>query len=425
MGIRLCRFTESFYPYPGGISTHVTELSKKINPHLETQIIMTPLLSPDKGGKKFDFEVHYVRHRIKSGRLFKSILYFFSDLPCLIKTIKEEDIDLIHAHSWRPGIVATLAGRLTSTPVIWTIHGVGPYRLRQDVDPKKLLSLKRKIFRFRFLPDFMDCANTRQKLRLLFSTAPIIWLFQPDKIFTVQDGTSSEILLSFLTNREKVVSVYHGIEIPDEEHIKKVKARATKNIGEKFSNKFIIITTSRFVEGKGLEYAILTLKKLKNEFKMSNATLIMIGHGILEEKLRAMTEEYGLTDNVIFTGPLDKAAVEEYLSIADVYLGTGTYGNRNNATMEAMAYRVPVVLFHNRWDDYPDGSVISVQPMDYDAMAEAVFSIYKDEGKKEKLINSALHLIRTQNSWNRRIETELGEYKKLLDKERTPKNRKT
>jgi len=416
-GIRLCRFTESFYPYPGGISVHVTRLSEKINPYLEKQIVLTPFLQASDEVRTFDFEIIYRRHMIKKGRFFKSIGYFFEDLPALVKTVKEEEINLIHAHSWRPGIIATIVGRLTSTPVIWTVHGMGPYRLQQNIEPSQLMEKRFKLRPFYFLRYFVDCANTRQRLRLFFSTAPLIKIFQPERIFAVQDGTSTDILLSLLTNRKKIVRVYHGIDIPEKERLDKLKTRTKKKMGGKFDKRFILITTSRLVRDKGLEYAIFALKHLREKYNLSNAVLVIIGDGPMKRELKEVAQDCNLSENVIFTGPLNKSEVAEYLSIADVYLGTGIYGNRNNATMEAMAYRVPAVIFYNKWDGYPENAVICVPARDYKSMADAVYNLYGNTKKRAELTKHAISMLKEYNSWEKRIETEVREYRALISKD--------
>ncbi|MEO8653076.1 MAG: glycosyltransferase [Ramlibacter sp.] len=43
----------------------------------------------------------------------------------LVRLIREQGPDVIHAHSAVAGVVARIAGRMTGTPVIYTVHGFG------------------------------------------------------------------------------------------------------------------------------------------------------------------------------------------------------------------------------------------------------------------------------------------------------------
>jgi len=72
-----------------------------------------------------------------------------------------------------------------------------------------------------------------------------------------------------------------------------------------------------------------------------NAHLALVGEGTEEAKLRALTAELGLNDNVTFTGPTKD--VPRALAAMDVFVLSTHSEGMSNAIIEAMAAGLPVV----------------------------------------------------------------------------------
>ena len=114
------------------------------------------------------------------------------------------------------------------------------------------------------------------------------------------------------------------------------------NFLEKREGPLRILTTARFVEKKGLEYAIQGVCRAK-----SDVHLCLIGYGPLEEKLRSLALE--CPDRISFLGRLNHEQVLERLREADVFLlpsVTAANGDMEGipvSLMEAMAAGVTVI----------------------------------------------------------------------------------
>jgi glycosyltransferase involved in cell wall biosynthesis len=72
-----------------------------------------------------------------------------------------------------------------------------------------------------------------------------------------------------------------------------------------------------------------------------NARFLIVGAGPLDERLRQQAESLSVSEHVFLTGPTDD--VPAYLREADVYVTMSHYEGIPLATLEAMAWGVPVV----------------------------------------------------------------------------------
>lgn len=106
-----------------------------------------------------------------------------------------------------------------------------------------------------------------------------------------------------------------------------------------------ILWAGRFLKLKHPEYAIKAARSLKRNGVLFH--LDMVGGGALEERLRQMTERYGLTDEVTFHGFLPPQRVRGFMEKADVFLFTSDYLEGWGAVLnEAMNSACAVVAGH-------------------------------------------------------------------------------
>lgn len=100
-----------------------------------------------------------------------------------------------------------------------------------------------------------------------------------------------------------------------------------------------IITVARFEEQK--DYltairAIVALKQVRKDFRFT-----IIGHGVLEQRIRDWVSEYEIEDvTTIHVAPDN---VQEILREADIYISTSLFEGTSNSIMEAMNWSIPVV----------------------------------------------------------------------------------
>jgi glycosyltransferase involved in cell wall biosynthesis len=102
-----------------------------------------------------------------------------------------------------------------------------------------------------------------------------------------------------------------------------------------------IAMVGRFVPWKGMKEAIVSMEALRRE--VPTAVLTIVGDGPMKKELRTLVREHGLTDAVVFTGPLPHTTTLETIRSSDVLLLNSRYEGLPHLAVEAFSVGTPVV----------------------------------------------------------------------------------
>src|SRR5699024_9540147 len=108
-------------------------------------------------------------------------------------------------------------------------------------------------------------------------------------------------------------------------------------------NSFIVGHVGSFKKQKNHEFLIKVFSAVKN--KQSNAHLVLIGVGVLEERIRDLVWELGLQNSVSFLG--NREDIPELMSIMDVFLFPSLYEGFGNVLIEAQTVGIKCVASDN------------------------------------------------------------------------------
>lgn len=100
-----------------------------------------------------------------------------------------------------------------------------------------------------------------------------------------------------------------------------------------------VVAVGRLVKLKGHAQLIAAAARVVKT--LPGARFYIVGDGPLRDSLQALSASLGLTEHVIFTGSV--ADVPAHLHAADIYVSTSHYEGMPMATLEAMAWGVPVI----------------------------------------------------------------------------------
>lgn len=148
---------------------------------------------------------------------------------------------------------------------------------------------------------------------------------------------------------------------------------------------FYIGMSARLAEVKGIDRAILAMKKVIKE--IPEAQLHILGDGPDRERLIQMSKDKGLGNNVIFHGFVKD--VQSVLSPVSIFLFTPKLGEGTSiALIEAMAMKLPCVVFDTpaMAEVVVDGeSGFVVKDGDIDGLAERLIILLKDGKLRRKM----------------------------------------
>jgi L-malate glycosyltransferase len=292
------------YPTYGGSGVMATELGKALaQKNYEVHFISTsmPVRLDTIGPNLFFHEVNTLSYP-----LFEYTPYESALISKIVDVVRYEGIDILHVHYAIPhafaGVIAKqiLATQGINVPVVTTLHGTDITLVGRDAtyEPTVTFSIN-----------------------------------QSDAVTAVSQYLKEETLKYFKVQKEITV-------IPnfvDFERFSKKKKDHFK-IAIAPNNEKVIVHTSNFRKVKRVDDILYIFELIQKKIP---AKLLLMGDGPERNQIEIMTRKMGLMHDVRFLGKIE--AVEEVLSIADLFLLPSEKESFGLAALEAMACQVPVI----------------------------------------------------------------------------------
>ncbi|UTA69389.1 MULTISPECIES: N-acetyl-alpha-D-glucosaminyl L-malate synthase BshA [Emticicia] len=292
------------YPTFGGSGVVATELGKALakNGHQVHFITYTQPARLDF----FNENIFYHEVNIASYPLFQYPPYESALAGKMVDVVKYEKLDILHVHYAIPHATsAFLAKQILkcqgiNVPVITTLHGTDITIVGKDA-----------------------------------TLAPVVTfsINESDGVTTVSADLQKETYSTFRVRKEIEV-------IPnfvDLERFKKQKKEHFKRIICPNDEK-LLVHTSNFRRVKRIDDIIKVFARLK---VLTPCKLVLVGDGPERAAMEQLSRDLGLGEDVRFVGKLD--AIEEVLSVADLFLMPSEKESFGLAALEAMACEVPVI----------------------------------------------------------------------------------
>lgn len=304
------------------------------------------------------------RYRIA---LFQLPLLFFFEFFNMIKMIKKEKIDIVHAHWIIPqGFLAYLCKKLFGIPYIVTAHA-------GDVFP-----LKSSFFRF-------------------FSSLTI-----KNSDYCTANSTFTKRELQKISRKKDIKIIPMGVDSN-----LFTQKNENKNLRKKFViKKEFILSVGRLAEKKGIKYLITAMKKVIKE--LPEAKLIIIGDGPERKNLELLTKKLNLDKNIVFTGTIENKYLPEFYVTADLFVGpsiitkSGDTEGLGVVFLEALASGtcvvgsnvggIPDIIEHNK-------TGLLVRQKDSKQLANAIIKLLSKPKLRERLVLNAQKHIKSRYDW--------------------------
>jgi len=331
------------YPTFGGSGVVATELGKGLAKKGH-QIHFITYSQPTRLSF-FNENLFYHEVDIRSYPLFKYPPYELALASKMVDVVKYEKLDLLHVHYAIPhASSAYMAKQILATegitiPVVTTLHGTDITLVGKDASYEPVVTFS---------------------------------INQSDGVTSVSDDLRNDTYEHFkITKDIEVIPNFIDLE-----RFKKQKKDHFKHAicpdGEK-----LIVHTSNFREVKRVDDVIKVFAKILEQVP---ARLLLVGDGPERNNMEILCRELKVCDHVRFLGRLE--AVEEVLSVADLFIMPSEKESFGLAALEAMACEVPVVS--SDAGGIPELNVDGVTGFicsigDVDDMAEKSLHILKDE----------------------------------------------
>ncbi len=292
------------YPTFGGSGVVATELGKALAAHGH----QVHFITYNQPARLDFFSANLFYHEVSISKypLFDFPPYELALSSKLVDVVRFEKLDLLHVHYAIPhASAAYMAKQILKTynidiPVITTLHGTDITLVGRDPSYNPVVTFS---------------------------------INQSDGVTAVSEDLKKDTLNHF--NIEKDIQVIPNFidltrfSLKPREHFKKAIAPGDERV---------ITHTSNFRKVKRTMDVIHIFKKIKETIP---SKLLMVGDGPERSNNEKLCRELGIVDDVRFLGKQD--AVEEILSVSDLFLMPSESESFGLAALEAMACKVPVV----------------------------------------------------------------------------------
>ena len=342
------------YPTFGGSGVIATELGKALadNGH---QVHFVTYNQPARLDL-FSENLFYHEVSVSNYPLFDFPPYELALASRLVDVVRFEKLDILHVHYAIPhASAAFMAKQILLTygiyiPVVTTLHGTDITLVGRDRTFKPVVTFS---------------------------------INKSDGVTAVSNHLRNDTYQFFEIEQDiKVIPNFIDLKrfsLKAKDHFKKAIAPA----GEK-----IVAHTSNFRKVKRTEDVIRIFAKLIEKIP---AKLLMVGDGGDRSKCEQLSRDLGVSDSVRFLGKQD--AIEEILSVSDLFLMPSESESFGLAALEAMACKVPVIS--SNAGGLPELNVEGVTGFlknvgDVDGMAEKAVYILEDEHRLATFKENAL-----------------------------------
>jgi len=351
----------------GGIANYILGLSAAMEKRGINCIVAS-----SGGNLEGELEKNGISHRwINIDTKFEFAPKVISSALRLSGIVKNEGVDIIHAHSRVSQVAAKIVSKITGVPYITTCHGY-----------------------------------FKKRMRKIFDTWGI-------KIIAISDAVKEHLIKDLGVKEDRIELIYSGVDISRfspglaPEEILSVKNELGLGKGP------IIGTIGRLSPVKGHRFLVEAMRHILS--KRPDAEAIIIGDGTEKRCLESMVASFGGQSAVHFiSSNLD---TRKFLSVMDIFVFPSVKEGLGIALLEALAAGKACVASDvgGIGDIIKDGeSGILVPSMSSHAISEAVIKLVDDSALRNNLGAAGRRVARERFSIDMMADKAVGLYQSVI-----------
>ena len=301
--------------------------------------------------------VHCLKLNIRTKSELSPKLYLA--IPKLLQFVKQEKIDLIHAHTRVTQVLAWWVQRFSGIPYVSTCHGFYKRRLGRRILPA--------------------------------------W---GNHVIAISKPVEESLLKDFHVKPTAVSTIFNAIDIADltRRYQAKNPEAIRKELNLPRSSKVIGIV-ARVVEDKGHEYFLRAAAKLILD-SFPDVKILIVGEGPYLKSAKELVRRIHLENSVCFLGNVND--ISYALSVIDIFVLPAIWREGFGLSIiEAMAVSKPVIVT-NIWalnelvHDRENG--LLVEPKDVEDLADAIRELLSDKELYAKVSYNGSEMVKQEFS---------------------------
>lgn len=282
----------------------------------------------------------------------------FSDLAAfwkLYRLIKKGRYHIVHTHSSKAGVLGRLAAWLAGTPlIVHTLHSL--------------------VFH-----DYQPWLVNRAWWMTKKLCAPIT-----DHFISVSEVIVEKAIAAGIANPDKFRTIYSGMELDWFLNAKFDSEKIREEFGIPLDAP-VVGKIARLFPLKGHDQLMDAAPEIVK--RVPNVRFFLIGDGILLEHLQERARSYGILENFVFAGLVDRTRIPEMISAMDVVVHTSLREGLARVLPQSLAMGKPCVSFDidgAREVVIDDHTGYLVEAFDSVGLADKVTRLLEDEELRNK-----------------------------------------
>ncbi len=312
--MNICLLNDSFPPVIDGVANVVMNYASVMSQQLDANVIVGTPKYPDAGYEGYPYKVV----PYPSFDTTEFVSGYRTGNPLSIREIAqmaEAKPDIIHTHCPAAScVMARILRKETGAPIVFTYH------TKFDVDIARAVG---------------DGLLKKETIKTMVKNIEAC-----DDVWVVSEGAGENLRSLGFQGEYRVMP--NGVDFP--------KGRASLEAVKELQNSYdipegipLFLFVGRLMKYKGLPIIIDAMKELST--KGIDYRMVFVGGGADAEEMQALVKEYGISDKVIFTGPVrDREKLRAWNTRADLFLFPSTYDTNGIVVREAAACGLASVL---------------------------------------------------------------------------------
>ena len=374
-------FIDTWYPMVDGVIKVVDNYARRLTNYCDVVVFC-----PDTGQveKALPYQVEQC----------SSLPFFTNDYsvplsaldPVFDARLIRSGIDLVHIHSpFTIGMAGLAYAKMNGLPVVATLHS----QYRQDFEQ-----------------------NLHFKLSTSLAMDGIMRVFNAcDECWAVNGGIKE------LYQRDYGLTAPCKVRLNATDHVPvSDPAAAAREVNARYgipadATVFLFVGRINFI--KNIDFTVRALARAK-ELGLSNFRMLFAGKGQDEEKLAALVQELGLTEEVVMCGLTDKPMLEKLYSRASLFLFPSLYDANSLVQIEAACQGTPSVFLEGARTaaTVTPGVNGYVSPATEEAYAHTLLDILADKDGYRQVSDAARRELYL--SWDDVVRDVYSDYLRLL-----------
>lgn len=353
-------FINYYIPSRGGMETSVINLCKGL-----VQAGHEPFIFAPKYPNYTDKEKNIYRYesfRFNYGGYFYVIPMPFATSG-MSETIKKLSLDIIHSHQpYSLGDEAMKYARMLTIPLVFTYHI--KYEDYSHYIPLVPSSIAKSFIR---------------KVTTGYSN-------KSDVVIAPSSAIKKLLLDGGVSSRIEVIPSGINIEEFAKDTGRREELRSKYKIGQ---DDVALITACRITEEKNVKFLVEAFNKIKKT--CANAKFIIVGDGAVKKDLEEMVKNFGIGNDVVFTGLVNKEEIISLYQASDIFVFASLTETQGLVAVEAMSAGIPAVAVRASGieDMIMNGEDGILTENNVDEFSSAVIKVINDRDLRKKLSDQA------------------------------------